>query len=283
MIKEIIVKSAIHYHDVKFASNHDLNIYRGCEHKCKYCFAQYSQRYLESDFFDDIFVKVNIAEVLEKELGKKSWERKPINISGICDCYQPLEEKYKLMPQVLELLIKYKNPTIILTKSSLILRDFELIKKLATITHVQVGVSVTTMDEKIREKLEPNASPTMDRLNALKKFTETNCETNVLLMPIIPYLTDNIGNLEEIYKKCNEYKVDNVIASALHLRGDLKNYFYSFLRCNFPETFKKIQHLYYKSYVGKDYNIKLHNFLHKLEVKYNFSNSLYEKSKDIVF
>ena len=106
--KEIKAKSVLHYHDKKFASNYDLNIYRGCEHKCEYCFAQYSHKYLENDFFNDIYIKTNVAEILDKELTKKPLNHTQICICGVSDCYQPAEEKYKLMPDILKVLIKHK-------------------------------------------------------------------------------------------------------------------------------------------------------------------------------
>jgi len=98
-VKEIKAKSMLHYHERTFATNWDANIYRGCEHNCKYCFAQYSHRYLESkEFFKDIFVMINAAEILAYELGKRKWNKSAVNVCGISDCYQPQEAKYKIMP-----------------------------------------------------------------------------------------------------------------------------------------------------------------------------------------
>ncbi|WP_330656079.1 SPL family radical SAM protein [Alkaliphilus flagellatus] len=101
----------------------DLNIYRGCEHGCKYCYAMYSHQYLGSkDYFGNIFIKTNIVQKLEEQLSSSSWKREIINIGGVTDSYQPIEEEYKIMPKILKLLIKYKTPAIISTKSDLILR-----------------------------------------------------------------------------------------------------------------------------------------------------------------
>lgn len=272
MIKEITVKSALHYHNKKFATNYDLNIYRGCEHKCRYCFAQYSHKYLESDFFNDIYVKTNIAEILDLELSKKSWKHDIINISGVCDCYQPLEEKYKLMENVLKVLIKHKNPAFILTKSPLILRDFDLIDELSKKTDVCIATTVTTLDENIRQKIEPNTYTTIDRLNMISKFTELKCETNVMLMPIIPYLTDTTSNIESIYATCNRLGIKHMICGSLHLRGNLKTNFYNFLKKDFPKTFHNIQHLYKGNYVSREYVQKLNKFLLSMKRKYKIYN-----------
>lgn len=272
MIKEITVKSALHYHNKKFATNYDLNIYRGCEHKCRYCFAQYSHKYLESDFFNDIYVKTNIAEILDRELSKKSWKHDLINISSVCDCYQPLEEKYKLMENVLKVLIKHKNPTFILTKSPLILRDFDLIDELSQKTDVCIATTVTTLNENIRRKIEPNTYPTIDRLNMISKFTRLKCETNVMLMPIIPYLTDTTSNIESIYATCSNLRIKHIICGSLHLRGNLKTNFYNFLKKDFPKAFDNIQHLYKYSYVSREYVKKLNKFLLSMKRKYKIYN-----------
>jgi DNA repair photolyase len=268
MIKEILVKSALHYHNSRFASNYDLNVYRGCEHRCEYCFAQYSHKYLESNFFNDIYVKTNIAEILDRELSKKTRKRDIINISGVCDCYQPLEEKYKLMPDILQILIKYRNPAFILTKSPLILRDYDLLEELSSKTAVCIATTVTTLDESIRQKIEPNTFSSMDRIKMLHEFTQLRCKTNVMFMPIIPYLTDSIKQMELLYRVCRGFNIDHLTPGVLHLRGDLKKYFYEFLENEFQNTFQKIKPLYHGSYASRQYTEKLHKFLKKMKSKY---------------
>jgi DNA repair photolyase len=286
MIKEIQVKSALHFHSRKFATNYDLNIYRGCEHKCHYCFAQYTQDYLDSNFFNDIFVKTNIAETLDRELSKKTWNGDAINISGVCDCYQPVEQKYRLMEDVLKILIKHKNPTFILTKSPLILRDFDLVKKLSEVTFVQISTTITTLDKNISDKLEPNVVSGMDRFEIIKTFSKIkSCKTSVMLMPIIPYLTDNIDNIENIYKYSKENGANGLICASLHLRGNLKKYFCDFLRKNFPNTLINIQRLYKNAYIDSRYEQKLDKFLSKMRKKYKLyglSCEVTEKKKNVV-
>lgn len=272
MIKEIEAKTAIHHHDSTYASNWDLNIYRGCQHMCKYCYAQYSHKYLnnEGEFFNDVYAKTNIAKILDKELSKKSWNRTNVlYLSGVCDCYQPAEEKYCLMRQVLEVLIKHKQYTSILTKSPLILRDYDLISELSNVASVNIGTTVTTLNENIRQKIEPNTYPSIERLEAIKKFNEIdNCNTFIMLMPIIPYLTDNTKDLEEIYRTCRNFGFETIITASLNMRGEVKKNFYSFLSKEFPNSYEKIQKLYRNAYVSKDYNSKLRKFLYSMEKKY---------------
>ena len=148
MIKEISAKSALHYHEQTFATNWDVNVYRGCGHGCVYCFARYSHRYLgDADFFHDIYVKTNIAENLDREFSRRNWTREPVNVGGVTDAYQPAEEKYCLMPDVIRVFIKHRNPLVIVTKSVLPLRDIALIGELAKLAEVAVLVSVSTLDE----------------------------------------------------------------------------------------------------------------------------------------
>ena len=155
MVEEIKAKKALNKLNSKFLPyKWDLNVYRGCSHRCQYCYALYSHQYLESgkNFFDTIYVKTNIAEALEKELSSKRWKREVVNLGGVTDSYQPIEEKYKLMREVLKLMIKYKTPIVISTKSDLILRDMDLLTELAKVANVNVAVTITTMDENIRKK-----------------------------------------------------------------------------------------------------------------------------------
>ncbi len=175
MLKEIQAKTILHYHARQFATNWDANIYRGCGHNCRYCFAQYSHRYLDnSDFFDDVFVKSNAPELLQKEMSKRTWDFSPVNVCGISDCYQPAEAEYKIMPKVINSFIKKRNPLFIGTKSTLILRDFHLIEKLNKVAEVSIATSVSSLDEGTRKLIEPSASPTIERLKMLKKhFTQT--------------------------------------------------------------------------------------------------------------
>lgn len=281
MFKEIEIKSALHYHERKIATNYDLNIYRGCQHKCKYCFAQYSHKYLESEFFDDIFIKMNVPEILDKELSKKTWNKAAINISGVTDCYQPIETKYKIMPEVLKVLIKHKNPVIIITKSPLILRDYDLIEELSKVANVNVLLTITTLDEEIRKKIEPNTFPSIERFNALKELAKIkNCETSTMFMPIIPYLTDTIINLEAIFQKSKEAQVDYLISDVLNLKGNTKKNFYSFLQETFPRTYEKIQPLYENAFVSQNYRKKLNKFLLHLRQKYHLFSRHFEDNCD---
>lgn len=279
MIKELIAKSMLHYHERTFSTNWDANIYRGCEHNCKYCFAQYSHRYLDTvDFFEDIFVKINASEILAKELSKKNWRKFPVNVCGISDCYQPSEAKYRIMPKVIRSFIMNRNPLVIVTKSTLILRDIELIKELNNVAEVTVIISVSTLDEAKRRLIEPKAAPTIERMKMLKEFRDIGCKTAVLFMPIIPYITDDEKNLEEIFRVTKEYDLGSIIAWPLHLHGKTKGVFYSFLKEHFPELLPKYEALYKNGDVSNEYSVKLQKIIRDLREKYKLY-SVYNPSQ----
>ncbi|GHU13089.1 radical SAM protein [Alphaproteobacteria bacterium] len=279
-IKEIKAKTALHYHDAEFATNWDLNTYRGCGHRCIYCFAQYTHKYLDTDqFFDDIFVKTNIADALNSDFSKRSWEKCPVNICGVTDAYQPIEAQYVLMPKIIETFIRHQNPMVITTKSTLLLRDLDLLEELNRVAGVYVNVSASAIEESIREKIEPFASPTIDRLNMLAELSKRGIDAGVLMMPIIPHLTDSIENLEAIFRISKENGATSIIPAMLHLRGETKRVFYGYIKNLFPDLLPKIAPLYNGAYVDKNYPEIFRQKITSLRKKYNFYNRIYECQK----
>jgi DNA repair photolyase len=269
MIREIEAKSVLHFHEQKFATNWDVNIYRGCGHGCVYCFARYSHRYLDdADFFGDIYVKTNVAEILDKEFSRKSWKKEPVNVGGVTDAYQPTEERYCLMPEVIRVFIKHQNPLVIVTKSVLPLRDIELIRELALHVRVEVLVSVSTLDEKIRMITEPDSAPTADRLNMLSAFKEAGCRTGVLLMPVIPFLTDSEANLRGIYELASKNKVNMVLPGSLHLRGATREPFMKMLQKNFPDIYPQINAVFSSTAAAGEFKSRFHLVIRKLKSEF---------------
>lgn len=258
----------------------DLNIYRGCGHGCKYCFAMYSHSYLNDDnFFDTIYYKKNILECLEKELSSPKWKREVISIGGITDSYQPIEKKLKIMPEVLKLMIKYKTPIIISTKSDLVLRDIDLINELSKITYVNIAFTITTTNEKLRSVLEPGASPTERRFQALEKLKETNACLGVHLMPIIPYLTDSYENLEKIFKRSYDIGVDYILPGVMYLRGITKPNFLNFVKRINPDLYLKVNKLYQTDEL-KEYKLKIYKKINILKKQYPINFNYMKLQKD---
>lgn len=274
IVKEIKSKSALNKLKRQIPYGRDLNIYRGCSHHCQYCYSHYSHQYLgANDFYRELFVKVNIAETLEKELNSPEWKGDIINIGGITDSYQPLEEKYQLMPQILQLMIKYKNPIIISTKSDLILRDFDLINQLSRLTYVNIATSIVTVEQGLANKIEPGASSIKNRFKILKIFQKSEVSRGLHVMPIIPLITDQKNNFESLFSQAKEVSVDYVLCGTLYLRGQTRKYFFSFLKREFPVLYDEFVIFYKKGSVGKEYKQDLYQMVNSLRAKYHLSNS----------
>lgn len=269
----------------------DLNIYRGCEHGCSYCYAMYSHSYLKKKaeyssvedencgFFRRICVKTNVAEALEKQLGARTWKKELINIGGVCDSYQPAEAKYGLMREVLAVMIEYKNPITISTKSNLILRDYDLLEELSELTYVNIAVTVTTMNEKLSSLLEPLASSPEKRFSVLQAFKDTAAVTGLHMMPVLPFLTDSPRNLEQILYLAAEYKVGYTLPVVLYLRGETRKHFFEFLKLNFPELVHPYRRLYAKEGADRTYKAELYGVLKPLMEKYHLSGDYMKPMK----
>ncbi len=259
----------------------DLNIYRGCEHGCKYCYAIYSHRHMGSDdYFGDIYIKTNVVEQLEKQLRSPNWKREIVNIGGVTDSYQPAEEQYKLMPEILKLLIKYKTPAIISTKSDLILRDYDLIDELSRLTYINVAATITTMDEEIRKLIEPNGAASNKRFEMLKEFRKTNASVGLHVMPIIPYLTDSFKNIDSLFIKAKESDVHYVLPGTLYLRGQTRTVFFNFIKEKFPHLYDNLLMLYKTGGADKEYKNQLYQMVNELRDKYALSSSYTKPMKE---
>ncbi len=309
MAVEIQAASALHKLKRKIPYSWDLNIYRGCSHGCRYCYALYSHRYTVSGFkgngeqsaekarkpgketpvqsstetaatvapgegfFSDIYVKTNVAELLEKELSAGSWKREVINIGGVTDSYQPVEEHYRLMPEILKLLIKYKTPAIISTKSDLILRDYDLIDRLSRITYINVASTITTMDENLQTAIEPGSASSAKRFAVLKEFRKTNASIGLHVMPILPLLTDGEDNFDRLFSAAADSAVHYVLPGVLYLRGKTRPFYFKFLEENYPDLAGRYRALYKKGGADKSYKNNLYETVNRLRDSYNLSSS----------
>jgi len=271
MIKEIEAKKVLTYHEQAFPTHWDVNPYRGCTVGCKYCFAQYSHKYLRlDDFFKDIIVKTNVAECLEKELSNKKWKGQQIKIGGTTDLYQHSEKSYELMQKLLEVIKRHRNPVFIQTKSTLLLRDYELIKELAKITTVDIATRISTFDNNIQKIIEPGAASAMERLEMLAQFGGIVRSSTLGLMPIIPLLSDTDENLETTFREAKKMGIDNIVTSILFLRGEVKPSFFKVIQKHFPEKFLAFAALYTKSDADENYRTELFKKLRELRAQYNF-------------
>jgi DNA repair photolyase len=179
--------------DVGFDAS--FNVYRGCEHGCAYCFARPTHEYLGMsaglDFETKIMVKERAPDLLRSELSKKSWRPQVLAMSGVTDCYQPVERIRQLTRRCVEVLSEFRNPLAVITKNHLVTRDKDLLADLARFDAVVVTLSVTTLDGELAKKLEPRASSPTRRLAAIRELTDAGIPVRVLMAPVIPGLTDH--------------------------------------------------------------------------------------------
>ncbi|HTR80370.1 MAG TPA: PA0069 family radical SAM protein, partial [Bacteroidota bacterium] len=172
----------------------DLNPYRGCEHGCSYCYARPTHEYLGFssglDFETKIVVKENAAKLLEAEFRRKSWSPEVVMLSGNVDCYQPIERKLGITRDCLEVFLRYRNPVSVITKNELVLRDLDILSKLAALNLVSVCLSITTLDNDLARRMEPRTSAPERRLFAIEQLAKEGIPVSVNVAPVIPGLND---------------------------------------------------------------------------------------------
>lgn len=226
---------------------HTLNVYRGCRHACPFCFARYTHWFLgfadQTDFERKIFVKINLPEVLEKELKKN--RPRLVSLGAATDPYQPLEKKFRLTRRCLEILLRYEIPFSFSTKSDLVLQDLELFARAARKNLCSVAFTLTTLDHTLQKFLEPHAAPVPRRIEALQALKAAGVPTGIHAMPILPYLTDDDVSLKTLFALAARLSVDFVYWNTLRLRGAIvKEYYLNRLKAFRPEAALKTKKLY---------------------------------------
>ena len=179
-----------------------MNPYQGCEHGCSYCFARPTHEYwgysAGIDFERKIMVKKNAPELLEKFFKKKGYQPFPILLSGNTDCYQPAEKQFEITRQLLQVCLDYRHPVNVLTKNALVLRDLDILKPMAEQNLVSVSLSIPTINEDLRRKMEPRTSSSKNKLKAIEILSENGIPTHVMVAPIVPGLNSDepLGNFK---------------------------------------------------------------------------------------
>jgi DNA repair photolyase len=275
-IKEIEAKSILRKHkkiDSWFLSAYGMNLYRGCTHNCVYCDGRTEGYYVEGEFGKDVSVKVNALEVLRRELDPKQ-KRSPLKPGyvmvggGVGDSYQPVEEKYGLTHKTLALLSEKKLPVHILTKSTLVKRDVDLLRKINETSKAIVSFSFSSTDESISRIFEPGVPSPKERLETIAFFKENGLACGMFLMPIIPFITDTKEVLERTIQDAKDVGVDFIICSGMTLKEEKqKEYFYNVLKKYYPNLLLEYQMIYKGSQWGEaihEYSDQLHQTFHML-------------------
>src|SRR3954465_3016998 len=207
-----------------------INPYRGCSHACVYCFARKTHEWLELDtgsgFDRDVVVKVNLVEVLRRELGRPSWGREHVALGTNTDPYQRAEGRYQLMPGVITALADSGTPLSILTKGTLLRRDLPLLASAAARVPVGLGVSIAIWNDALHRSLEPGAPSPRARLAVVRAAREAGLPCGVFLAPVLPWLTDSDEHLEEAISRLAAAGATGVTVVPLHLRPGAREWFF---------------------------------------------------------
>jgi DNA repair photolyase len=294
-IREIKAKSILRKSkkiDSWFISHYGMNLYRGCNHNCVYCDGRSEGYYVEGEFGRDISVKVNAIDVLRKELNPKG-KRTPFKRSfimiggGVGDSYQPVEKIYQLSRKALYLTHDFNFPVHILTKSTLIKRDIDILRKINERNKAIVSFSFSSIDDKISSIFEPGVPSLKERLETLAYFKNEGIACGMFLLPVIPYLTDAPELMEETIKKAKEAGIDFIIFGGMTLKeGKQKDYFLNVLKKNYPTLITEYHNIYKKDRWGnaiteyyKSINLTFNRFAKKYRIPRRIPPDIY---KDIL-
>ena len=240
--------------DISF--DRSINPYRGCEHGCVYCFARPTHAYMGLspglDFESKLFAKPDAARLLEKELAKDGYQPRTIAIGTNTDPYQPIERQYRIMREVLEVLETFGHPVGIVTKSALVMRDIDILSRMAGRGLAKVALSVTTLDRKLARTMEPRASTPTKRLEAIRALNEAGIPTSVMIGPIIPGLNDS--EIERILDSAYAAGAREAGYVMLRLPLEVAPIFKDWLLRHYPDRYRHVMSLIRSMRDGKDYD-----------------------------
>lgn len=239
--------------DSWFGITYNMNLYRGCQHQCIYCDSR-SECYQIKDF-SHIQVKQNALQLLEMELKRKKLKG-TIGTGSMNDPYMPVEKQLQLTRRALEVICKYNFPVHIITKNNLVLRDIDLIKQIGN-TYAAVSITITTAEDSLGKIVEPAASTSTERFNAIKTLSEAGIYCGVLLMPILPYVNDTAENISSIIGLAKNAGAKYIIGwMGMTLRDKQRDYYYEKLDKHFPDIKNK-----YIARYGNQYSIAVPDHL----------------------
>lgn len=246
---EVLAKSALNRTGgSRLPFSWTINPYRGCSHACVYCFARSSHSYLglddPRDFDTQIVVKVNVADVLTRELARPSWNRDRVALGTNTDPYQRAEGRYRLMPGIVSALAGSGTPFSILTKGTLIRRDLPLLADAARGVRVGVALSVPVVDDALQRSIEPGAPSAAARLETVAQAREAGLEVGVVLAPILPFLTDSDGLLDDVLGLARDAGASYAWHDVLNLRSRYRGWFEAWLMRERPDLVRRYRALY---------------------------------------
>ena len=259
-IREIEAKSILRKHkkiDSWFISHYGMNLYRGCIHNCVYCDGRSEGYYVDGEFGRDVAVKVNAIEILRRELDPKR-KRIPFKRSfimvggGVGDSYQPIEKKYQLTRKALQLVSEYDFPVHMLTKSTLIKRDIDILKKINEQSRAIVSFSFSSSDDEISTIFEPGVPSPAERLETIAFFKDEGIACGMFLLPVIPFITDTAELMGDTIREAVKAGVDFIVFGGMTLKeGRQKDYFLDVLKKYYPHLIAEYQNIYKENRWGE--------------------------------
>jgi DNA repair photolyase len=233
-----------------------INPYRGCEHGCIYCYARPNHSYVGHsaglDFESQLYAKVNAAELLEEELYHPDYRPRTIVLGGVTDVYQPLERRLTLTRDLLQVLARFRHPFALVTKSTLVMRDLDIIAPMAEMGLAKVAVSVTTLDRKLARSMEPRAATPERRLSTIAALSEAGVPTTVMVAPIIPSLNDH--EIENVLERSAASGARDAGYVLLRLPRELAGLFEEWLIAEHPDRAKRVMATVRQTRAGADYD-----------------------------
>jgi DNA repair photolyase len=225
-----------------------LNPYTGCEHRCAFCYVRAFERRADRPSDDrygrTVRVKVNVAGVLRSELSRKSWRKEPVVIGAATDPYQPAEGRFKLTRQCLQVLRDFSNPTAMITRGPMIVRDLDVLTELARRAQLHITFSIPTVDDDIWRRTEPGTAHPKQRLRAIEKLVGAGIDVGVGMAPILPGLSDRPDRLEAVVKAARAAGATGLWAGMLHLKDGTREHFMSVLTKHWPELVPRYEQAY---------------------------------------
>ena len=232
-----------------------LNPYMGCVHRCTFCyvraFEQRADRPGDDRYGRSIRVKVNVAEVLAREVARPSWRRQGVAIGAATDPYQPAEGRYRLTRRCLEVLAAARNPFSIVTRGPLIVRDTDVLRLASRRAEVDVNFSVPTLDTEIWRRTEPGTAPPRQRLRALRALVDAGIDAGVGMAPILPGLTDHPDRLAEVVRAARDAGATRLWCNVLHLQPGTREHFLERLARDWPALLPEYERLYARAYLDR--------------------------------
>jgi DNA repair photolyase len=226
-----------------------LNPYMGCEHRCTFCYVRAfelrADRPADDRYGRSIRVKVNVAEVLRRELARRTWRGEMVAIGAATDPYQPAEGRYRLTRRCLEVLAAARNPLSLITRGPLVVRDIDVLQEASRHAEVSVSVSVPTLDNRVWRTTEPGTPPPHQRLRAVRRLVDAGIKAGVGMAPILPGLSDRPEQLDEVVRAAREAGATHLWANLLYLRPGTREHFLDRLARDWPVELARYERLYH--------------------------------------